>query len=263
GRWRLYAIADPAAPSADGSALRRWADRMLTAPDSPVAVHIPHGADLDALFDIKVIYQRGHHGTEVTDTPKVFRSRSGPFRLADDERGYATDRRDPAFFDPVGIVATRGISRDGAVMVRPDQHLAGAFPLTDTAGLAEFFRGHLRPAEASPASATAAAVSWPSADHEPRRRIMSEKREQELLAKVPQELFIDGRWRAAEGGETLEVRDPATGEVIRTIASASSADAQAAIDAAADAFPAWSRTPARERGELLRRAFDLLTERAE
>src|SRR5699024_5185788 len=34
GRWRLYAIADPAAPSADGSALRRWADRMLTAPDS-------------------------------------------------------------------------------------------------------------------------------------------------------------------------------------------------------------------------------------
>src|SRR5699024_4976018 len=148
-------------------------------------------------------------------------------------------------------------------MVRPDQHLAGAFPLTDTAGLAEFCRGHLRPAEASPASATAAAVSWPSADHEPRRRIMSEKREQELLAKVPQELFIDGRWRAAEGGETLEVRDPATGEVIRTIASASSADAQAAMDAAADAFPDWSRTPARERGELLPRAVGLLTERDE
>src|SRR5699024_8350626 len=92
---------------------------------------------------------------------------------------------------------------------------------------------------------------------------MSEKREQELLASVPQELFIGGRWRAAEGGETLDVRDPATGEVLRTIASASSADAQAAMDATADAFPAWSRTPARERGELLRRAFDLLTERAE
>ncbi|HEX7351590.1 NAD-dependent succinate-semialdehyde dehydrogenase [Brachybacterium sp.] len=89
------------------------------------------------------------------------------------------------------------------------------------------------------------------------------KAEQELLAGVPNQLFINGSWRAAEGGETLEVRDPATGEVIRTIASASSADAQAAMDATADAFPAWSRTPARERGELLRTAFDLLTERAE
>src|SRR5699024_9416273 len=92
---------------------------------------------------------------------------------------------------------------------------------------------------------------------------MTEKREQELLASVPQELFIDGRWRAAEGGETLEGLDPATGEVIRTISSAPSGDAPAAMDAAADAFPDWSRTPARERGELLRRAFDLLTERAE
>src|SRR5699024_5255938 len=158
-----------------------------------------------------------------------------------------------------GIVATRGTSRAGAVVVRPEQHLAAAFPMTDTAGLAESFRGHLLPAGAS----TATAASCPSADHEPRRRTMTEKREQELLASVPQELFIDGRWRAAEGGETLEVRDPATGEVIRTIASASSADAQAAMDAAADAFPDWSRAPARERGELLRRAFDLLTERAE
>ena len=154
GRWRLYAFADPAAPSADGSALRRWADWMLTAPDSPVAVHTPHGADLDALFDIKAIYQQGHHDMEVTDAPEIFRSRSGPFRLADYERVYATDRRDPAFFDPVDIFATRGISRDGAVVVvRPDQYVAGVFPLTDTAGLAEFFRGHLLPAGARTATA--------------------------------------------------------------------------------------------------------------
>ena len=47
------------------------------------------------------------------------------------------------------IFETRGISRDGAVVVvRPDQYVAGIFPLTDTAGLAEFFRGHLLPAGA-------------------------------------------------------------------------------------------------------------------
>lgn len=92
---------------------------------------------------------------------------------------------------------------------------------------------------------------------------MTETREQDLLENVPDGLFIGGAWRAAEDGATLEVRDPATGEVLRTIASASAADAQAAMDATAEAFPAGSRTPARERGELLRRAFDLLTERAE
>jgi succinate-semialdehyde dehydrogenase/glutarate-semialdehyde dehydrogenase len=92
---------------------------------------------------------------------------------------------------------------------------------------------------------------------------VTDGRERELLESVPDGLLIAGGWRAAEGDETLEVRDPATGEVLRTIASASSADAQAAMDAAAEAFPDWAATPARERGELLRRAFDLLQERAE
>ncbi|APX33026.1 NAD-dependent succinate-semialdehyde dehydrogenase [Brachybacterium sp. P6-10-X1] len=92
---------------------------------------------------------------------------------------------------------------------------------------------------------------------------MTENREQDLLARVPDGLLIAGSWRAAGSGKTLEVRDPATGEVLRTIASASGADAQQAMDATADAFPAWAATPARERAELLRRAFDLLQERAE
>lgn len=156
GRWRLYTFADSAAPSAADSPLRAWADWALTAPDSPVAAHTPAGADLDAMFDIKVIYQQGHHEMEFTDAPEIFRTRSGPFQLTDYERVYATDRRDPEFFDPVDIFATRGISRDGAVVVvRPDQYVAGIFSLTDTAGLAEFFRGHLLPA--TDAASTSAA----------------------------------------------------------------------------------------------------------
>ncbi|MFB8145612.1 NAD-dependent succinate-semialdehyde dehydrogenase [Microbacterium sp. NPDC056003] len=92
---------------------------------------------------------------------------------------------------------------------------------------------------------------------------MTDNRETELLASVPDGLFIGGEWRSAEGGKTLKVYDPATGGVIREIASASANDAKAAMDAAADAFPAWAATPARERGEILRRAFDLLQERKE
>jgi len=92
---------------------------------------------------------------------------------------------------------------------------------------------------------------------------VTENRETELLARVPDALFIGGEWRPAAGGKTLKVYDPATGAVIKTIADASPEDGKAALDAAADAFPAWAATPPRERAELLRRAFDLLQERKE
>ncbi|MDR6690357.1 succinate-semialdehyde dehydrogenase/glutarate-semialdehyde dehydrogenase [Microbacterium sp. 1154] len=92
---------------------------------------------------------------------------------------------------------------------------------------------------------------------------MTDSRESELLASVPTGLLINGEWRAAEGGKTVAVNDPATGNVIREIADASIDDGVAAMDAAADAFPSWAATPARERAEILRRAFDLLQERKE
>ncbi|MDJ0348041.1 NAD-dependent succinate-semialdehyde dehydrogenase [Cryobacterium sp. PH29-G1] len=85
--------------------------------------------------------------------------------------------------------------------------------------------------------------------------------ESELLARVPGQLYINGKWVAATGGRTLDVTDPATGLVIKTIADASVADGAAALDAADAAQADWAATPARVRGEILRRAFDLLQER--
>ncbi len=85
--------------------------------------------------------------------------------------------------------------------------------------------------------------------------------ENDLLASIPDQLFIGGTWRAAAEGKTLDVKDPSTGKVIKQIADATPADARAAMDAAADAQAAWAATPARERSDLLRRAFDLLRER--
>ncbi|QAY72221.1 NAD-dependent succinate-semialdehyde dehydrogenase [Agromyces protaetiae] len=87
--------------------------------------------------------------------------------------------------------------------------------------------------------------------------------ESELLAKVESGLFIGGEWVAAEGGKTLTVTDPATGEVVKEIADASPADGLRALDAAVAAQDAWAATPPRERGELLRRAFDTLMARKE
>ena len=90
---------------------------------------------------------------------------------------------------------------------------------------------------------------------------MSEATEKALLESVPDGLFIGGEWSPAISGSTLNVHDPATGEVIRTIADAAVEDGSAALDAAVNAAEAWAKTPPRERGEILRRTFDLVRER--
>src|SRR3546814_17620917 len=80
----------------------------------------------------------------------------------------------------------------------------------------------------------------------------------ELLPPVPPGFVIDGAWRAAADGNQFSVHDPATGDVVARLAKATPSDAMDALDAADRAFPSWSRTPPRERAELLRRTFDLV-----
>ncbi|MBF4511894.1 NAD-dependent succinate-semialdehyde dehydrogenase [Plantibacter sp. VKM Ac-2885] len=92
---------------------------------------------------------------------------------------------------------------------------------------------------------------------------MTDARETDLLAKVPNGLFIGGVWRDATEGATLDVSDPSTGDVIKTIADASIADGTAALDAAVAAQDEWAATAPRTRSNILRKAFDLLQERRE
>ncbi|MBK8866578.1 MAG: NAD-dependent succinate-semialdehyde dehydrogenase [Dermatophilaceae bacterium] len=86
---------------------------------------------------------------------------------------------------------------------------------------------------------------------------------QALLDSVPKGLYIDGQWRDSSDGTTLEVDNPATGEVLATIASATPADGMAALDAAVAAQASWAKVPPRERGEILRTAYEKIVERTE
>jgi succinate-semialdehyde dehydrogenase/glutarate-semialdehyde dehydrogenase len=86
--------------------------------------------------------------------------------------------------------------------------------------------------------------------------------EQRVLEQVPKQLYIAGEWRDGAKG-SLSVEDPATGESLCEVADASVEDAQAALDAAAEAGPAWAAHPPRERGEILRRAFEAIISRAD
>ncbi len=91
---------------------------------------------------------------------------------------------------------------------------------------------------------------------------ISAPEESRILDQVPKQLFINGEWRDGSKG-TLPVEDPSTGESLCEVADASADDARAALDAAVQAGPEWSHHPPRERGEILRKAFDAVIARAD
>src|SRR5262252_9153449 len=84
-----------------------------------------------------------------------------------------------------------------------------------------------------------------------------------LLADVPTDLWIGGKWRKASDNSRFDVIDPATENTITAVASATVEDAKAAIDAAAAAFPGWAAKKPRERAEILRKAYELIMAQAE
>ncbi len=87
--------------------------------------------------------------------------------------------------------------------------------------------------------------------------------EQTLLDSIPTGLFIGGEWTDAASGATFDVKDPSTGDVIRSIADATPEDGIRALDAAVAAQDEWAATAPRVRSEILRRAFDLVQEHKE
>src|SRR2546423_3785682 len=84
-----------------------------------------------------------------------------------------------------------------------------------------------------------------------------------LLANVPTDLWIGGKWRKASDGGRFDVLDPATENKIASVASATVEDAKAAVDAASDAFEGWAARKPRERAEILRKSYELIMRDAE
>src|SRR5246500_2545288 len=84
-----------------------------------------------------------------------------------------------------------------------------------------------------------------------------------LLANVPTDLWIGGKWGKASDNARFDVLDPATENKITSVASASLDDAKAAVDAASAAFDGWAGRKPRERGEILRKAYEVIMAQSE
>ena len=83
--------------------------------------------------------------------------------------------------------------------------------------------------------------------------------ETDVVKRVPKGLLIGGQWVPAASGKTLVVEDPATGDALAEVADGDAIDALAALAAASEAQPGWAATPPRERGEILRGAFEAIS----
>lgn len=83
------------------------------------------------------------------------------------------------------------------------------------------------------------------------------------VENAPKQLFIGGKWLDADSGEVDDVVNPATGKVITQVARGGAIDAEKAIEAAQAAFPVWAALPVDERAKILRKAADLITEKAD
>jgi succinate-semialdehyde dehydrogenase/glutarate-semialdehyde dehydrogenase len=88
-------------------------------------------------------------------------------------------------------------------------------------------------------------------------------REATVVDQVHKELFIGGKWQPARAGGGLAVTDPSTGRVLCEVSDAGPEDGMAALDAAVQVQREWANHPPRERGEILRRAYQLLVDRAD
>ncbi len=143
GRWRVMAFAgegDTAAPGAPGSELAQLCQFLSESPDSPIKRFTPAGADVDAVIDVRAVFQQSHHQLAVTALPGLLFPAKGRHGLHDYEKAFCALPEAAQ-----NIYALRGINRNAGclVVVRPDQYIAQVLPLTDTEELAKFFAGFM------------------------------------------------------------------------------------------------------------------------
>jgi phenol 2-monooxygenase len=137
GRFRLIAFADRSEPSAQGSKIRALCD-FVSGTLAPR--HTPKGCDIDAVFDLRAVFQEGHRDIMLEAMPPLLLPKKGPLGLKDYEKMFC-----PHLKSGVDIFDLRGVDRDkGAlVVVRPDQYVAHVLPLDGYEALAAYFGGVL------------------------------------------------------------------------------------------------------------------------
>ena len=140
GRWRLIAFAGLGDTATPDSPLGKLCSFLVESLESPLKRYTPRGADVDAVFDVRAVFQKSHHLLAITAMPEILFPHKGRFGLRDYEKAFC------ALEDASqNIYAIRHVNKDSGclVVVRPDQYIAHVLPMSDQETLAQFFAGFM------------------------------------------------------------------------------------------------------------------------
>jgi phenol 2-monooxygenase len=138
GRWRIYAFAGRGDTGAAGAGMYALAEWLRNDAESPVVRFRRAGEDIDALIDLRAVFQQTFDALRYEDMPLLLRPAKGTLGLQDHEKVYCVDHKGVGdIYDMRGIDRERGCM----IVVRPDQYIAHVLPLDAYAELAAFFGG--------------------------------------------------------------------------------------------------------------------------
>ena len=140
GRWRLIAFAGLGDTATPDSPLGKLCSFLVESLESPLKRYTPRGADVDAVFDVRAVFQKSHHLLAITAMPEILFPHKGRFGLRDYEKAFC------ALEDASqNIYAIRHVNKESGclVVVRPDQYIAHVLPMSDQETLAQFFAGFM------------------------------------------------------------------------------------------------------------------------
>jgi phenol 2-monooxygenase (NADPH) len=140
-RWRVFAFCPNDDPASDAAAIGRLCAFLKDAPNSPIRNFTPPGADIDAVIDLRAVFQQGSRDLRLEALPEFLLPRKGRLGLIDYEKTFCADPwagRD--IYDLRGIDRRQGC----LVIVRPDQYVAQVLPFEAHDELARFFAGFMQ-----------------------------------------------------------------------------------------------------------------------
>jgi phenol 2-monooxygenase len=152
GRFRIFAFAGAGNPTSSNSAVHQLCDFLTNDEDSPVRKYTRRGEDIDAVIDVRAVFQQTHRELAIDAMPSLLLPRKGRYGLRDYEKMFCADIKSGN-----DIFAMRGIDREAGcmVVVRPDQYVAHVLPLDGHKQLASFFEGFMLPQSDQDARAAA------------------------------------------------------------------------------------------------------------
>lgn len=140
-RWRIYAFAGQGDVGQPGAPIAQLADWLENDPASPVVKHTRPGEDIDAIIDVRAVFQPTFDQLDYGQMPSLLKPKTGKLGLQDHEKIFCVDHKGLG-----DIYAMRGIDRDRGclIVVRPDQYVANVLPLEAREELSAYFAGVLR-----------------------------------------------------------------------------------------------------------------------